>query len=186
MCFGFKCPGIRRYITRLPAIEPVDFCPDPQLVNPVQARYTSPDLNAERFERKYTFGCIGAVPGQHRNRQQGPGGEPGQQAGKQGSEQHFIRASDCAIAQHAVLLAGRPYSGDDQRFIESGGVKPDPAFATAVSAHQVVIKVMGHGQAFGRAPIDTGSELITMKVYFFEFGYYAVRIKQLRHTKHPV
>ncbi|WP_162939282.1 hypothetical protein [Pseudomonas sp. TMW 2.1634] len=85
-----------------------------------------------------------------------------------------------------MLLAGRPYSGDDQRFIESGGVKPDPAFATAVSAHQVVIKVMGHGQAFGRAPIDTGSELVTVKVYFFKIGYYAVRIKELRHTKHPV
>ena len=85
-----------------------------------------------------------------------------------------------------MLLAGWLYSGDDQRFIEAGGVKPDPVFGTAVSAHQMVIKVMGHGQAFSRAPIDTGSELVTVKVYLFKIAYYAVRIKELRHTKHPV
>ena len=29
----------------------------------VQGRNTSPDLNAERFEHKHTFGRIGPVPG---------------------------------------------------------------------------------------------------------------------------
>lgn len=38
----------------------------------------------------------------------------------------------------------------------------------------------------GRAPIDAGRELITVKVYLFKIAYYAVRIKELRHTKHPV
>ena len=143
-------------------------------------------MNAEGFQQRYAFLRIGAVPGKHWNRHQHPCGKPGQQTGQQSPGNQFDWAADCAIAQHFVPSACRLYGRNGERFIKARIVIPDSTFCSVVGTGQVVINLIGHCQSLDCASINARSELVTVKVDGFKAGYQAVRIEELRHTKHPV